>query len=266
MHTYQQKSRKPLRNGEAGVWWSVVWLLGSTASVLGQPGTIDPSFACQREAPAQIRAIAWTGDGRILVEGELRSVRGVPRHGLACLDADGSVAPSFHCDLTGVVNALAVQADGKILVAGDLASADPPARVALVRLNRDGTRDGSFATNIVVEYTLQSIALTADGRIILGGHFGYVRSNEQWAWLSGIARLDPDGSLDRDFAPGTGIDGTVETVVVRQDGRIYAGGNFVAFNGVPRRHLVRVRPDGSLDPAFETYEGPDGPVEALSPL
>ncbi|MBS0657940.1 MAG: delta-60 repeat domain-containing protein [Verrucomicrobia bacterium] len=60
-----------------------------------------------------------------------------------------------------------------------------------------------------------------------------------------------DGSLDTSFnaaaPPGT----LVLALLQQPDGRILTGGTFTSINGVPRRGLARLHPDGSLDASFD---------------
>lgn len=61
----------------------------------------------------------------------------------------------------------------------------------------------------------------------------------------------PGGSVDPRFDPGTGAeDGPVNALLLEPDGRILVGGTFTRFNGAPRRGLVRLNPDGSMDEQF----------------
>ena len=65
----------------------------------------------------------------------------------------------------------------------------------IARLNADGTLDTGFNPN--ANNDVYSIALQADGKILLGGRFttiGGVQRNY-------IARLNADGTLDTGFNP-----------------------------------------------------------------
>jgi len=64
-----------------------------------------------------------------------------------------------------------------------------------------------------------------------------------------VARLNPDGTLDKSFDAG---DGTLDSsgnawapagMVVLPDGKILLGGRFFSFDGVPRPGLVRLYGD-----------------------
>lgn len=67
------------------------------------------------------------------------------------------------------------------------------------------------------------------------------------------------------FGNGEGVSGSVQALVVQQDGKVVIGGTFTAVNGVPRQNLARLNADGTLDAAFlpQTIDGPNGPVAAL---
>ena len=47
-----------------------------------------------------------------------------------------------------------------------------------------------------------------------------------------------------------GVAGTVHAIARQPDGSLVVGGEFSMVDGVPRRNLARLRPDGSLDPAW----------------
>jgi uncharacterized delta-60 repeat protein len=62
--------------------------------------------------------------------------------------------------------------------------------------------------------------------------------------------VSPTVSLDQSFNTGTGADGTVLCMALQQDGKIVVAGVFTNFNGAAAEKIVRLNPDGSVDPAF----------------
>jgi uncharacterized delta-60 repeat protein len=70
------------------------------------------------------------------------------------------------------------------------------------------------------------------------------------------------GAVDGTFNPGSGVNGAVHAVAVQADGKLVIGGEFTAFNGIPRSNLARLNADGSLDTTF-TPGSITGRVEAL---
>ena len=65
-----------------------------------------------------------------------------------------------------------------------------------------------------------------------------------------IVRINSDGSIDPSFNIGTGFNGFVYAIRVQADGKILCGGSFNYFNGASCSNVVRLLPDGSLDPDF----------------
>ena len=101
------------------------------------------------------------------------------------------------------------------------------------------TTFGSTATVVVVQ---------SDGRVFVGGNFSVVSGRS----FQGIARLNADGTIDRSFNVGTGVNfgAYVNAIAVQTDGKILVGGSFFSFNGAARGYLVRLNSDGSLDTGF----------------
>jgi hypothetical protein len=68
--------------------------------------------------------------------------------------------------------------------------------------------------------------------------------------MSGITRLNSDGSIDPSFDPAGGVDGSVRSLMVQPDGRVVVGGSFTKVGGTPRPNLARLNADGSIDIGF----------------
>ncbi|WP_040401415.1 HYR domain-containing protein, partial [Cecembia lonarensis] len=99
-------------------------------------------------------------------------------------------------------------------------------------------------------------AIQSDGKLIIGGQFtlynGVARNQ--------IARLNPDGSLDTSFDPGTGATSFVFTTAIQADGKIIIGGIFTEYNGVARNFIARLNGDGSLDTDFNPGTGANSQI------
>ena len=144
------------------------------------------------------------------------------------------------------INATVVQPDGKTIIAGYFVHMLGEDFENIARINADGTLDGDFTQFAYygVNGTVNSVALQADGKILVGGDFtsvlGGLRNN--------IARLNANGRLDTDFNPDA--NGIVHSVVVQADGKILLGGEFSTVGGTPRQGLARLNADGTLDAGF----------------
>ncbi len=91
-----------------------------------------------------------------------------------------------------------------------------------------------------------SLARQRDGKIIIGGDFNGVCGK----YRDGLARINPNGSLDSSFK-GV-VDGVVRSVAVQADGKILAGGAFGQCQGIACASLARLNPDSSYDSTFKS--------------
>lgn len=91
---------------------------------------------------------------------------------------------------------------------------------------------------------VNSLAVQADGRILLGGLFTRLNG----ATHSYLGRLNANGSLDTGFTLGANDE--VLTLAVRADEKILVGGYFTKLGGQTRNYLGRLNADGTLDPNF----------------
>ncbi|MFI3120495.1 MAG: hypothetical protein QX203_11025 [Methylococcaceae bacterium] len=212
---------------------------------------------------------AVQADGKILLGGTVRynQEEGGEAYSFATLmryNSNGSRDLSFGIDgsvevgWSGYRSSVAVQADGKILMGGttDYSEYGYPEDFALVRYNIDGSLDLSFdgdgeiSTNVVSnarDYG-NSVAVQADGKILLGGTSGSTYYNGDFA----LARYNSDGSLDLSFDGDgkviTDLDGSDSgnSVAVQADGKILLGGT---SNG--NFSLVLKNSDGKLALNFD---------------
>ncbi|MCI0537920.1 MAG: delta-60 repeat domain-containing protein, partial [Verrucomicrobiales bacterium] len=144
----------------------------------------------------------------------------------------------------------------------------------ILRLNADGSVDESFQPgsgpallDISCCPYVYAIALLPDGRILVGGVFDTVSGEPR----KSLARLNSDGGLDPAFATGVellngdshAVEARVQVLVPDGAGGIFVGGYFHLFGGVPRNHLARLNPDGSVDPNFTPTMNSAGSVEKL---
>lgn len=174
-----------------------------------------------------------------------------------------SAADGYDPNANGNVYALTFQPDGKLLVGGSFTQLQPngalavTGRSSVARLNADGSPDALDAGANGPVYTL---ALQADGKILLGGNFSTVQpTGAAVATARGkIARLNADGSLDASFQANLGglSDTQVSAIAVQPDGRILVGGTFTTVQGTgdaaptARAGLVRLNANGSIDASF----------------
>jgi uncharacterized delta-60 repeat protein len=263
-------------------------ILVASDHAAGGDANLDPTFGTGgfvltenfREAVADLAVL---GDGRIVAAGA-----GDPRATVWRYTPDGAPDPTFgiggQTDLPdmpsadGVVAAtamrgVAVTPDGKIVAVGQghvlgLPLGDVDYVPVIFRLDPSGALDASFGSGgrVMVNRipvrsgpqpkweTLWDVAVQPDGSIVAVGPF-----SDPVGVM--VIRLLPDGALD----PSFGVDGVLDTSVfnardaravhVLPDRRILVAGwgtlggpGIGPFAGL----LLRLLPDGSLDPSFGT--------------
>jgi uncharacterized delta-60 repeat protein len=83
-------------------------------------------------------------------------------------------------------------------------------------------------------------------------------------FLSQFAFAQP-GTIDHTFNPGDigygngdGPNRHVFAMAEQTDAKILIGGDFITYNGTPRKRIARIHPDGTLDHSFDPGAGIDG--------
>jgi uncharacterized delta-60 repeat protein len=226
--------------------------------IAAAPGDIDPlNTDIPNTNNVLVRATTVQPDGKVLIGGRFAQVLGVPRNSIARINADGTLDAIFNPSLNanGDVDCITVQADGKVIIGGFFTSLQPngaasaTARNNIARVNADGTLDATFNPN--VNSDVRSIAVQADGKVIIGGSF---YSQVLGVPRKFIARINANGTLDATFNPNVNND--VRSIAVQADGKVIIGGGFTklqpngAASATARNNIARVNADGTLDATF----------------
>jgi uncharacterized delta-60 repeat protein len=249
---------------------------GSLDSTFGGTGMVATSFSSGSD---RAYTVALQSDGKIVVAGKASAgsdnVFAVARYLTdgtldATFGSGGKTTISFNSSSSGRGNApkqasdtegrsIAVQPDGKILVAG---FAWPNG--ALARLNSNGSLDTSFGiggkvTTSSLSGATVSVALQADGKVVLGGGSA---SNRKTGTDFAITRYNPNGSIDTTFgssgvatADFFGLDDRIFALVVDANNNIIAvgnarsGGSGLVYNNFG---IARFTSTGTLDGSFGT--------------
>lgn len=230
---------------------------------LNADGSLDLSFNPGAGANGDVYAVAVQGDGQVLLGGAFTTVNGQTSQYLARLNPDGTIDPGFAA--TNTVNnelrVVALQPDGGILIAGRFTTVGGQSRNRVARLKTDGSLDTTFDPGTGANNSVRSLALEADGRILIGGQFTAVNGTNR----NRIARLNANGGLDLSFDPGSGADDQVRAIAVGPSGTLYIGGDFEIYNGTNRSAIARLFADGGLDLDFDQGDPTDDTVRVIVP-
>jgi uncharacterized delta-60 repeat protein len=229
-------------------------------------GTLDNTFAPVNPLSNTTGVrLALQADGKIIAGFTTNSpVTAITSTLYRFNSGDGTLDATFTSIVNGAVSAILPEDDGKIIIGGAFSQVNGVFKNALARLNPGGATDNGFNFIIAFSGSAKTIAIQADGKLLVVGNFEYVNETAK----SGFARLNADGSVDESFNV-TGnfiVNGfnTIVTVVPQSDGKILIGGNFTTVNGQSVSRIARLKADGSLDPDFSV--GGTGPLGTVTSI
>ena len=217
-------------------------------------------------------------DGKIVAAGQAQADGGVTRMAVARLNTDGSRDTGFNGAGTATVDfgpsypndvAFSVKSldNGDTLLIGGIASSAPAMAWGFARLDSGGQIDTGFGNGGIVIFdpgipgyaaveALDAVVLPDHSFIAIGAMLLSGGTNYDY----GIFKLTPNGSLDTSWGNGGGqivaFDlGNANTdlgvkIVEDAQGRFVVGGFSSAAVAPYTSSLLRLTPDGQLDPTF----------------
>jgi len=232
---------------------------------LNPDGTLDPTFDAQITIPggSNIRVNGGGGEdglypmaGYVLYQGaNCGFYTRLTSTGALDTTFGPSGGPAPHVNLfNGEVRCGTDQADGKVIVGGDFTqlidgSGSPPQVGRLARFTANGLLDNTFVGNPGANDSVYDMQRQRPGaKILIGGKF----TSYNGVARNYVARMNPDGSLDNRFNPGTGANGPVYAIqwndYIRK-ARI--GGAFTTYDGVTRMRIAQIFAGfGAFNPAI----------------
>ncbi|KAF2514542.1 calcium-binding protein [Flavobacterium foetidum] len=226
----------------------------SRIACLLEDGTLDPDFNKNSNgADNLIKALIKQTDGKIIAAGNFLKYNDTGSSRIVRILSDGSIDASFNIGkgFNNQVYCLALQSDDKIIAAGNFASYNGIAAGKIVRILPNGSRDTSFNPGSGADGIIQSVIVQPDGKILVGGNFSNFNGIEH----PRLVRLNSDGSIDSSFTIGFGFDKYIYAMALQPDGKIVIGGNFLTFNLISQKRILRLNSDGSLDNSFNSGAG-----------
>jgi uncharacterized delta-60 repeat protein len=256
------------RRRSASVLLAALVCLLAGSSAQAAPGDLDPSFGSGGLVTTDFgglhddsHSVGVQSDGKIVAGGFTCGPScdfALSRYNLdGSLDSsfgvDGKVITAFPGELT-VINALAIGPDDKIVAVGPTFSSN----FALARYNPSGELDTTFGdggrvvTDVASQDDATSVALQADGKIVLAG-FTDGATYQDFILL----RYETDGTLDGSFGNGGvvmtdfgAIDNANGLVIQKNQMIVAAGYTNGGSDTAADFALARYNTDGSLDASF----------------
>lgn len=176
-------------------------------------------------------------DGKIVVGGTINYAGGVR---FIRLNGDGSRDATFAPTATSAsFNRIKVLADGRVMASGGNL---PGGNRVFTRVSATGAWDsGEFFG--ATSGNVYDFALQTNGRSMAVGQFALVRQPSGNGSVSNIARYTAAGAYEGTWATGVGFDNSAYVIALAEDGRMWVGGDFTAYNGVAAQRLIRLNGD-----------------------
>lgn len=110
---------------------------------------------------------------------------------------------------------------------------------------QDAKAPSAFTGGEGVVGQVNALAVQPDGKIVIGGKFTSVNGTPR----NNLARLNPDGTLDRTFMEDLALapNGEVFAVAVQPKGGVVVGGSFTQIGQFLTQNLARFNADGTID-------------------
>jgi uncharacterized delta-60 repeat protein len=238
--------------------------INSSTSGNGPSGAVfwdfDTTFNSPSGANATVRALGVTSDSKTVLGGEFSSIAGTTTQSVARLYSDaGSQPPAT----PGGLAATAVSSS-QIIVSFN---STPFATSYKIERSPDGANDW-------MQIALQSATMLTDSALAPGTQYFYRvtarNSNGDSAPSASVnattaaTEWTGAGALDPASSAGTGVNGTINSIVYQPDGAMLVAGSFTNLQGLARKNIARLLPDWTVDPAFDPGVGPDGAVSEIA--
>jgi len=243
---------------------------GSLDPTFGGPGWVTTAIGASLD---EANALVIQPDGKLVAAGFTVAGGNWAGFALARYLPDGSLDAAFG---TGgrvvtsvgglrVAHALVRQSDGKLVAAGWGAVPGSLRDFALARYLPSGALDPAFGAGgtVMTDFDglsdqASALVLQPDGKLLAAGG-ATVREGASIYSGFGLARYNPDGSLDPSFGTGgrvftrvPGGSGFIHALALQPDGKLVAAGSASVGPGQSAFALLRYHPDGSLDTGFAT--------------
>ncbi len=225
---------------------------------LNTNGGLDASFNPVTASGTWIYALVAQADGKVVIGGDFTSGGAITSNYIARLNADGTADNSFAPGSGTNFNiyAMVQQSGGKLIIAGHFSNFNGAYRPYIARLLSNGNLDTTFDPGDGPDQLVNSLALQADGKILIGGDF----TNYDNSPVEKLTRILPNGTWDRTFSPGVGANSSVYTISVQADGNIIIVGAFTNYDGTACGRITRVLPIDNQNRSFDPGSGTSGAV------
>lgn len=237
---------------------------------INNDGSIDP-FMGHGGFNGDVLDAAVQSDGKVVVVGNFTRYNDLANNYIARFNADGTYDNTFNSGgawPNAGLSSIGIQSDNKIIVGGSFSSYDGNSGNRIARLNSDGSYDNTFQKGTGFSCCgVNTIVVLPNDKMYIGTRAGTYNGVSS----PFLIKLNADGTKDNSLNIGTGfVNGNngVTSVHIQNDGKLIVAGDFPLFQGQTRVGIVRLNPNGTLDPTFDAKSGtgvraelqPDGKI------
>jgi uncharacterized delta-60 repeat protein len=226
-------------------------LLRFTATGAYDPSFVPPAVGVRPAFSGGASTLLVQPDGKILFA---FSNGLVPPGCLVRLTSSGATDPTWNIPIAPVNSASANSV--QLLTGGQVVFGGFPQPLPVASSVSTGTAQlsatGALDTTVPIPVLqtvgqVRNMALQPDGKLLLAGTFTEING----AVARGMARLNPNGTVDAAYTSACQVTGGYPTSVALQpDGKALVAGRYSSIGGVAAPSLGRLLPSGAPDPAF----------------
>ena len=231
--------------------------------LLNSNGTLNPNFDIGAgPATATVYALAESSDS-FFVGGSFSVFDDFKQGKLAKISTIGELDSGYLTAGVGfdkAVEKVIPLVDGSYIAFGGFSQFNGKLINRIAKLTINGELDSSFNFNQTgANNTVKEVLVQPDGKLLVAGNF----TNYNGVDIKRLVRMNFNGSIDTSLNVGTGFNYMVYSIVLLPNGEIIAAGNFTTYKGVAVNKVIRLLPNGDLDPNFNIGTNPDGTPNLL---
>jgi uncharacterized delta-60 repeat protein len=241
-----------------GSFDSVHGIPANSVARLNSDWTVDSSFNVGTGSSRVVQSIARTRDGKLIVAGYFTEFQETPRNSVARLSSTGVLDAAFDPGTgpkgNATVDGCVVDQQGRPLVFGSFSSFGGTPAKGLVRLDAQGKVDSFRSTHV---RWAEFVSPVGASDYLVGGSL-LLKPDVYWGTYG---RISARGVLDASFGPPSGV---ADRAVVLPNGGAILAGSFLKLPNGASRTVVRIKPDGTVDPNFDCMEASNRSIEAMA--
>lgn len=178
-------------------------------------------------------------DNKILISGEFNFYGSSGATGIARLETNGTIDPTFN-SADGVGGAapavfdMALLPDERVLIGGEFNAYNSNSVNNVALILQDGEFDASFTPGDGADGGVNAVAITADNKFMLGGNFNNYDNNA----ASKLVKTHTDGSYDNTFPTNSGANQNIDDIIITSTTSLLIAGSFTSWQTDPLANRI----------------------------